>query len=79
MPKTVEMAKTAEMARTGLESPNSDNPLALVQNKGQGGAGTYFYDLFPERQLNFMVICRYFDVSAGKRAQSRGRSFFIQF
>ena len=41
------MAKTAQMdktAKTGLEKANSDNPLALLKNKGQGRASCDFYN-----------------------------------
>ena len=48
------MAKTAKMAKTGLGRANSDDPLALLKNKGRGG-GSDFYDFFPEQQLNLLV------------------------
>ena len=37
-------AKTAEIAKTA-ETGNSDDPLALLKNKGQGRAGSDFYIL----------------------------------
>ena len=44
MAKTARMTKTAKIAKTGLERANSDNPLALFKNKGQGRASCDFYN-----------------------------------
>ena len=38
------MAKIDKTAKTGLEKANSDNPLALLKNKGQGRASCDFYN-----------------------------------
>ena len=63
MAKMVKMAKMGKMgktAKTGLEKANSDNPLALLKNKGQGRASIDFYDFFPERQLNLLIKKHWF-------------------
>ena len=55
--KVPETAKMAEMAKTGLGRANSDDPLALLKNKGSN-----FYVFFPEQQLNLLVlVCGVYD------------------
>ena len=56
--KTAKMGETAKMvktAKTGLGWAKSNNPLALLKNKGQGRAGSNLYDFTPERQFNLLV------------------------
>ena len=44
--KMARTAKMAEMAKTGLGTANTDDSLALLENKGQGRAGSDFYNFF---------------------------------